>query len=129
MIRFISFITFFFILTPLFGKGEVFHVEVSKTEKSRKKGLMHRKVLGDNNGMLFLYPKTQTLCFWMKNTYVPLDILLLDNDNRVIEVIKDMVPHSETRRCFKQKGKRALEIKARFYRIRTGDPLKMIILN
>ncbi len=56
-------------------------------------GLMYRKDLPDNEGMLFKFPSIREANFWGKNTYIPLDIAFIDKDNRIME-IKQIVPMS-----------------------------------
>ena len=66
-------------------------VEIAKTETTRENGLMKRKYLPANQGMLFEFNKIQYLNFWMKNTLIPLDILFI-NDHWQIVDIKTMQP-------------------------------------
>jgi len=68
-------------------------IEIADTYKSREIGLMFRKSMPDNNGMLFKFDKPQVLSFWMANTYIPLDIAFLDSDMRVVK-IANMAPLS-----------------------------------
>ncbi len=65
--------------------------EVAATDNSRTTGLMHRRMLPENRGMLFVFPSTAALSFWMMNTHVPLSIAFLD-DAGVIINIDDMKP-------------------------------------
>lgn len=78
-------------------KGETIflNVEIANTEFSRRKGLMFRKHLPQNNGMLFVFEKEQILNFWMKNTFIPLSIAFIDR-NGIIKEICDMTPLDET---------------------------------
>ncbi len=54
--------------------------EVAKTQYQQQKGLMYRKSLKDYKGMLFIYEKEEILTFWMKNTYIPLNIVYIKTD-------------------------------------------------
>lgn len=69
------------------------YVEVADTPLKREWGLMDRKALGKNQGMLFKFPYHTRLSFWMKSTYVPLDIAFLDDDGRILQ-IEEMIPLS-----------------------------------
>lgn len=70
------------------GKRKVV-VELADTPERSAYGLMHRRVLGENEGMLFVFPYEQKLSFWMKNTFVDLSIGFFDKEKRLIE-IRDM---------------------------------------
>lgn len=70
-------------------------VEVADTEHACTRGLMHRKTLGRNNGMLFVFPRDDYRYFWMKNTYLPLSIAYLDPDG-IITDMQDMKPLDTT---------------------------------
>lgn len=61
-------------------------------------GLMHRKVLCDYCGMLFIYNESHTLDFWMKNMVIPIDIVFLDQDKRILNIYSD-VPVCTTENC------------------------------
>lgn len=65
-----------------------FKVETVESEKDLSIGLMYRDKLNANEGMLFLFPEEDRHSFWMKNTYIPLDIVWLDKDKKVV-YIKD----------------------------------------
>lgn len=67
-------------------KGSKITVEVADTEKTRKKGMMWRNQLGKNEGMLFIYNDSATRYFWMKNTFLALDMAFIDS-NMVIRTI------------------------------------------
>ena len=69
--------------------------EVAATGPQQELGLMNRKQLGDNDGMIFLLPHIETATFWMKNTLIPLSIAFLDKDGIILE-IHDMKPLDES---------------------------------
>jgi len=69
-------------------KRHCFTVEIAKTPQERQLGLMFRKQLSLNRGMLFVFPEEKLYAFWMKNTYLPLDIIWL-NKNKEIVFIKE----------------------------------------
>lgn len=66
-------------------------VEVADTDERRSEGLMHRRSLAKNEGMMFLFSKEQVLSFWMKNTFIPLSIAFFDKNRTLIEIV-DMEP-------------------------------------
>ena len=69
--------------------------QVASTEPQREKGLMFRRVMPDDEGMLFVFDREQLLYFWMKNTYLPLDMLFLDSNRRVIGIVEGAIPFDE----------------------------------
>lgn len=83
--------------------------EVASTFESRARGLMFRKALGPNAGMLFVFPDVSTHCMWMKNTYVPLSVAFIDEQGAIVS-IHDMQPHSETSHCAAKPARFALEM-------------------
>ena len=74
--------------------GERFTVEVARTPEEQQRGLMYRRSLAEDKGMLFAYDSDRMLSFWMKNTYIPLSIAFLSSDG-VIREIHDMEPESQ----------------------------------
>ena len=76
------------------GSKHNFLVEVARTEEEKKIGLMFRKTLAKNAGMLFLYKREALRLMWMKNTFIPLDILFIDQKGVIKRVVKRTIPHS-----------------------------------
>ena len=76
------------------GSKHNFLVEVARTEEEKKIGLMFRKTLAKNAGMLFLYKREALRLMWMKNTFIPLDILFIDKKGVIKRVVKRTTPHS-----------------------------------
>jgi uncharacterized protein len=83
--------------------------EVASEVSTRSRGLMHRKGLAPNAGMLFIFDGPSQQCMWMKNTYIPLSVAFLD-DQGVIINIADMQPHSEQTHCSARPALYALEM-------------------
>jgi len=73
-----------------------FEVEVVADEAARSRGLMYRKQLGRNAGMLFEFPDDDYRVFWMKNTILPLDMLFIRKDGTVSSIAADTTPYSES---------------------------------
>ena len=71
--------------------GKVIQAEIARTPQEREKGLMFRTALGENEGMLFIFPKESIRSFWMKNTLIPLDVGYFDAQGFFIEA-KTMLP-------------------------------------
>lgn len=76
--------------------GKSFRVEVVHTPSMRAKGLMHRRYLPADQGMLFLFPEARPIAFWMKNTEIRLDILFFDHQSRLVRVHHNVPPCRKT---------------------------------
>ena len=92
-------------------------VEIADTPEERMRGLMFRKSLGQKEGMLFVFPEEGFKGFWMKNTYIPLDIIFISEDLKVSSIVKDARP-CNSNHCQTYKSeyhvKYALEVNSRF---------------
>ena len=73
-----------------------FAVEVAATFAEQEKGLMFRAAMGADEGMIFPYDPPQRTAFWMKNTVLPLDIIFIGADHRVLNVAANAVPYDLT---------------------------------
>jgi len=71
--------------------SETLWIEIAETPYKRQRGLMFRKSMPENRGMLFVFQKPQQLSFWMKNTYIPLDIAFISADSVILN-IRQMQP-------------------------------------
>lgn len=76
------------------GKTHGFAVEVAQKYEDRQRGLMFRTQLGPDEGMLFIFAEEQILGFWMKNTPLPLDIIFIDKDGRIVNIAAQTQPYS-----------------------------------
>jgi hypothetical protein len=72
-------------ITVVIG-GEEFRIEVARSDAEQARGLMHRRSLGERNGMIFVYEADGHLSFWMKNTYIPLTLAFLARDGEILQV-------------------------------------------
>jgi uncharacterized membrane protein (UPF0127 family) len=100
-----------FLLLPLAGRAgaqqlqqleivskngtHVFGVEMAVTPEEQARGLMFRRELPEKQGMLFDFKREQPTSFWMKNTYVPLDMIFIRADGRILNIAENTVPLSE----------------------------------
>lgn len=78
------------------GDTHKFHVELALTPDAAMKGLMDRKEMPEDHGMLFVFNDVRPRNFWMKNTLIPLDIIFINTDGTIRHIHENAVPHDET---------------------------------
>jgi uncharacterized membrane protein (UPF0127 family) len=78
------------------GKTHHFTIEIAADEPSREYGLMCRAHMTDGHGMLFEFAQASEQTFWMKNTYIPLDIIYIGADGKIVSISRDAKPYDET---------------------------------
>ncbi|MBN35501.1 MAG: hypothetical protein CMM46_12175 [Rhodospirillaceae bacterium] len=78
------------------GQSFDFEVELAVTPQQRQRGLMFRREMSADAGMLFLFDREASRSFWMKNTYLPLDLLFIDADGVIVSIAVDALPHDLT---------------------------------
>jgi uncharacterized membrane protein (UPF0127 family) len=83
--------------------------EVADNMAARMQGLMHRKSMAQNAGMVFVFEESSKHCMWMKNTLIPLSVAFIDEQGAIIN-IADMQPHSEQSHCSVRDARYALEM-------------------
>ena len=102
-------------------------IEIVSKYEDRKKGLMYRRSIPNNYGMLFVWPYEGQQCMWMKNTYVPLSVAYMDIRGKIIEIY-DMVPFSKDSVCSTKAAKYALEVNSGWFEekdINIGDSIEV----
>jgi uncharacterized membrane protein (UPF0127 family) len=72
----------------------VFSVEMAENDETRARGLMFRRELADGQGMLFDFQRDQEIAMWMQNTYIPLDMLFIRSDGRILRIAENTEPLS-----------------------------------
>jgi uncharacterized membrane protein (UPF0127 family) len=87
-----------------------FAVELARTEAERERGLMYRNHLEPSGGMLFIFEHDGPLTFWMKNTFIPLDMIFIDRNRRVVGIVEEAAPETETPRRVSGESRYVLEI-------------------
>ena len=116
-----------FISQPSGQAGEAFTFEVCTDETERARGLMFRKELAANRGMVFVFPVEREHAFWMKNTYIPLDMLFVSKDLTIVGVLENVTPLTETRRTVGKPSTYVVELAggvAQRAGIRAGDKIR-----
>ncbi len=104
-------------------------VEIANTNADRQVGLMYRKHLDPDAGMLFVFAAPAPVSFWMKNTEIPLDMLFADGDARVIGIVENAQPYSEQLLGVSGASQFVLEVNGGFCKrhgVKPGDRLKFL---
>jgi len=104
------------------------NVKIAKSQQELREGLMFVKYLPPDEGMLFDYPIIAKHSFWMKNTYIPLDVIYMNSNYEVIGFVLNNQPHDLTSKGIDKPSKYFLEVNAGYVErknINIGD--KMII--
>jgi uncharacterized membrane protein (UPF0127 family) len=89
-----------------------FHVELARSEPEREKGLMYREHLAPDAGMLFLFDRESVQTFWMKNTLIPLDMIFISADHKIVGIVHDAEPQTLNVRSVDDPSQYVLEIGA-----------------
>jgi uncharacterized membrane protein (UPF0127 family) len=95
--------------------------EVAADFTSRAQGLMFRREMPSNAGMLFIFDESATHCMWMKNTLIPLSVAFLDEHGTVINV-EEMQPQTEDSHCARRPARYALEMNRGWFAARGVKP-------
>ena len=96
--------------TPITAGMHVIQAELATTGQQQMIGMMFRKEMGANEGMLFVNPDSSPRCFWMRNTLIPLSIAFIDDDGTIVN-IADMQPQSDASHCSGKPVRFALEMR------------------
>ena len=91
--------------------GDVrFMAEVADEPAEREKGLMFREVMQGDHGMIFLFPQAKQQSFWMKNTFIPLDIIFVRADRTILGIVAQAEPKTTTSRRVEGQSQFVLEL-------------------
>lgn len=96
--------------TPLTAGMHVIQAELAVQPEQQMVGMMFRREMGQNEGMLFVNDDAGVRCFWMKNTLIPLSIAFIGDDGSIVN-IADMAPQSEQSHCSAKPVRFALEMR------------------
>ena len=92
------------------GRKLTFHVELALRPDQQERGLMFRRSLATDAGMLFVFGRESVHAFWMKNTLIPLDMLFIGADKRIVGIVANAEPQTETTRTVGLPSQYVLEI-------------------
>jgi len=109
------------------GKRNDFTVELALTDRQQQQGLMFRRTMAPDAGMLFDYITPTRITMWMKNTFIPLDMIFIGADGKVADIAERAVPRSEAIIPSKVPARAVLELNggtAQRLSIKVGDPVE-----
>lgn len=101
-------------------------LEIADTDFDRQLGLMFRKSMETNQGMLFIFPLQETLSFWMRNTFLPLDMIFVNADKKIVTIHKNTKILSDQSYASTESAQYVVEVVAGFadkYSIKVGDKI------
>jgi len=99
-------------------------IEIAETEAERQQGLMNRPWMEETQGMLFIFDENKPLSFWMRNTIIPLDIMFVNADLKIVSIAENTQPYSEKNIPSKGNAQYVVEVVAGFskkYDVKAGD--------
>jgi len=109
------------------GREIAFKVEIADTPAKREMGLQYRRALASDRGMIFLFPREEPQSFWMKNTSIPLDMIFISAEQKIVGIVENTTPFSLEARSVNAGSKYVLEINgglSRRYAFEAGDRVR-----
>ena len=109
------------------GRAVAFAVEVADSPAKRELGLQYRRELAPDRGMIFLFPSESEQTFWMKNTPIPLDMIFIGRDLKIVGIVEQAVPFTLDPRSVGAPSQYVLEINgglSKKYGFKTGDKVR-----
>lgn len=106
------------------GRTSDFDVELAITPAQKSQGLMYRRTMAPEKGMLFDFQEDRLVTMWMRNTYLPLDMIFMSKDGKVTHIHENAVPHDESVISSRGDVRFVLELiagSARHHKIKIGD--------
>ena len=114
-------------ITTKDGRNVSFVVEVADTPSKREMGLQYRRDLAADRGMIFLFPAESQQSFWMKNTPLPLDMIFINRERKIVGIVEQTAPFSLDPRSVGAPSQYVLEINgglAKRHAIKAGDAVR-----
>ena len=115
------------LIAPDGAERALVKIEIADTTAARELGLMYRKHLDEDAGMIFVFPATDRLSFWMKNTEIPLDMIFADAAGKIVGIVENAEPFSEKPVGVAAASCYVLEVNGGFaqrHHVKPGDRLK-----
>lgn len=104
-------------------------VEIAKSEREMEYGLMFRREMAPNHGMIFIFPYPQRIRMWMKNTFLPLDMIFFDKNQKIVAIVTGAKPQDESIIDPGEDAKYVLEINAglaKSWGLQKGDGFRLV---
>jgi uncharacterized membrane protein (UPF0127 family) len=114
------------------GRERSFQVEIADTPAKREMGLQYRRDLATDRGMIFLFPNESQQAFWMKNTPIPLDMIFINRDRKIVGIVEQATPFTLDSRSVNGASQYVLEINgglSRKYGFTKGDSVRFESIN
>lgn len=111
------------------GKELQLDVEIASNDADRARGLMFRRSMPEMAGMIFVFPREDFQSFWMKNTFLPLDMMFADKDGVIVGIVENAQPQTLDPRFVEAKSKYVLEVNGGFaarHGIAAGDRITLV---
>ncbi len=115
-------------LHPAGGAPRVLRLEVARSPAERARGLMYRKEIPEDGGMLFVFEREDDWPFYMRNTYIPLDLLYLDSEGTICGFVENMRPLDESPRSSGCAARFVIEVRGgavAAWALRVGDRVSL----
>ena len=100
------------VFTSADGKEVLFHVALARSPEELQRGLMFQKTLPINDGMLLIFPHSERQHLWMKNTFIPLDMIHINREKQIVGIVENARPHDKRPRGVGEPALYVLEINA-----------------
>ena len=109
------------------GREQGFQVEIADTPAKRELGLQYRRELPMDRGMIFLFPMESEHSFWMKNTPIPLDMIFINSERKIVGIVEQAAPFTLDSRFVTGASQYVLEVNgglAQRYGFKAGDRVR-----
>jgi len=116
------------VLKDAYGGTHPVDVEVAASDEATTRGLMWRARLDEGKGMLFIFPDEKVRSFWMRNTLIPLDMLFIGADKKIVGIVEQAAPQTLNARSVGIPSKYVLEVPGGWSAktgIRSGSPVEI----
>ncbi len=116
-------------ITTQAGRTIELRAYIARTAAQQAQGLMHVRAMAADEGMVFIYPRPRVISMWMKNTYIPLDMLFADTRGQIVNMHAGAMPHDTRIISSGNRASMVVELNAgsiAAYGIATGDSIRII---